>query len=484
MKDDKKVVKAGIGYTIGNYLINGLNFLTIPLFARMLSTSDYGIYNTFVAYQSVLFIFLGLAIHSSYRNARFKYKYKCESKTKYNYETYVSSTMVLILSITIVLFILVNIFKSLAISILGMDILSINLLIIYSLGSAVICCYNTNASLNYQYQSFIKVSLFNAVTNIFVSLILIKFVFVTRGYFGRMIGTSLSIFVITIYVLILFFRKARPAHIKEYLSWGLKYSLPIVPHGISQVILSQFDRIMINRMISSATSGIYSFAYNIFTIIQVTYVSLDTVWSQWFYEQMHKKNFDNIKRISTIYIITMFVFSCGMMLICPEVILILGSVKYKASISCAIPIIAGGYFSFLYLIPAVVEYYYEKTKYIAICTSSAAFINIVLNYIFILKYGYVAAAYTTMFTYFLYFLFHYYLAMKIQGFCLFSTKVISITVVLIVGMVFFSLFYIDNVVVRWGFAFLMVTIFLVFEEMKYGFALAFLKQKRMEKNNG
>lgn len=477
METNKKVVKAGIGYTIGNYLISGLTFLTIPIFARLLSKSDYGIYNTFAAYQSILFIFCGLAIHSSYRNARFKYKYKSESKTKYNFESYVSATMVMILTITLLMFMIVNIFSSMFQSLLGLDILSINLLLVCSSGSAVVYCYNTNASLNYQYQNFVKVSLFNAVSNIVISLLLIKLVFTTKGYFGRMIGSAVPFFLIAIYVMILFFKRAKPTNIKDYLSWGLRYSLPIVPHGISQVVLSQFDRIMIHRMISATTAGVYSFAYNIFTIIQVTYTSLDTVWSQWFYEQMHQKNYENIRKISSIYILAMFVFSCGMMLICPEVILILGSAKYRDSIVCAIPIIAGGYFSYLYLIPAVVEYYHEKTKYIAICTCMAAIINVILNYIFIIRYGYVAAAYTTMFTYFLYFLFHYTFAWRIQGRSLFSTKLIFATIVAINLMVGISLFFINQIIVRWAIAIILALIFIIFEEKKYGFGLAFLKRK-------
>jgi len=30
---NNKIIKAGLGYTIGNYLIKGLSFLTIPIFA-------------------------------------------------------------------------------------------------------------------------------------------------------------------------------------------------------------------------------------------------------------------------------------------------------------------------------------------------------------------------------------------------------------------------------------------------------------------
>ena len=32
-----KVFKAGIGYTIGNVMVKGINFLAIPIFSRLLT---------------------------------------------------------------------------------------------------------------------------------------------------------------------------------------------------------------------------------------------------------------------------------------------------------------------------------------------------------------------------------------------------------------------------------------------------------------
>ena len=69
-KNNNKIIKAGLGYTVGNYLIKGLTFLTVPIFARLLSQNDYGIYNTFVAYESFLYLFIGFALHSSYKIER------------------------------------------------------------------------------------------------------------------------------------------------------------------------------------------------------------------------------------------------------------------------------------------------------------------------------------------------------------------------------------------------------------------------------
>ena len=59
---NKKAVKAGIWYTIGNMLLKGCIFLTLPIFTRLLSTSDFGIYNTYMAYEGLITALLGLGL--------------------------------------------------------------------------------------------------------------------------------------------------------------------------------------------------------------------------------------------------------------------------------------------------------------------------------------------------------------------------------------------------------------------------------------
>ena len=73
---DKKAIKAGVGYTIGNLLIKSVGFLSIPIFTRLLSSTEYGIFNSYLAYESIVFIIIGFALHSSIKNAKYKYKDK------------------------------------------------------------------------------------------------------------------------------------------------------------------------------------------------------------------------------------------------------------------------------------------------------------------------------------------------------------------------------------------------------------------------
>lgn len=452
-----QVIKAGIGYTVGNYCIKGLTFLTIPIFARLLSTSDYGIYNTFVAYEAILYLFIGFALNTSYKNAKLKYGLISEGNSKYNFETYASVTVIFMMAVAIVWLIVANLFFPLLGNDLSLDRISINLLVVYAFGSAVIACFNARASLTYQYKNFLKVAFLNVVGNIGISVILIETIFNKERYMGRIIGTVLPIFILAVVIIGKWIKVTRPRYAKEFLKWGLKFSLPIVPHGISQVILSQFDRIMITNMVGSAQSGVYSFAYNIYSILSVTYTSIDTVWGQWFYDKLGSKNFEAIKKYSSIYMVSMLLFSMSVMLASPELILILGSVKYRDAIYCVIPIIAGGYFAYLYTIPCEIEYYNAKTGFIALGTVSAAVINIVLNYLCILRWGYVAAAYTTLVTYIIYFLFHYLLAWQINGSCAFSNKTVLFCSVSIIAVSFAELQILQNPFLRW----IMVLIFMI-----------------------
>lgn len=469
MSEDSKVIKAGLGYTISNYLLKGLTFLTIPIFSRLMSISDYGIYNTFTAYENFLFIFIGLAIHTSYKNARFKYKLPSEgAKTGKDYNTYVSTTMIMIALNSAIYLLFANVFSKYIGQVLALDRLSINLLIIYSASNAVLMCFNSDVALRYQFQSFLKISALNAISNILLSLLLMMSICSKERYIGRVLGTTIPIFMVALIIVISYMRKAKPKNGKSFLQWGIHYSLPIVPHGISQVILSQFDRIMINKMAGASATGIYSFAYNIYTIINVTINSLDGVWNTWFYERMNENKHDEIKEKSSLYMLGMLAFVSCLLLVSPEIIKIMGPKEYWDARYCAIPVVVGGFFSFLYTLPSCVEYYYEKTKFIALGTISAAVMNIVLNVIFINKYGYVAAAYTTLITYLAYFVFHYLLAWKIQGKCLFDNKTVIFCVTSMLLLNVFAVSFINVVWLRICVACIIFIVALWYEEVKIG----------------
>lgn len=436
-----KVVKASVGYVLGNILLKGITFLSAPIFTRLLSTAEYGDFNTYLSFESIFYILVGLALHSSINNAKYKYAQKLEG--------YVSSIILFLFLSTSVWFLGANLCFPYYQKWWGFDRLTANILIVHCLCSSLLQVYNSYISLNYSYKAYVKISSFYAISNMLLSIVLLLTLFDEQRSLGRIVGTVVPLVLVGIYIVCFFFRKAKPTVSGEYWKFGLVYSLPIVPHGISQVVLSAFDRIMIKDIVGSAEAGIYSFAYTIYSLFKVMTTSLEKVWKPWVYEKMDSKDYESVRKQGNNYAFGMALITSLIILVSPELIKILGDREYWGSTVCVVPVLIGGYFAFLYTLPSVIEYFYSKTKCIAVGTMLAAGLNVLLNYIFIPRYGYIAAAYTTLVTYLLYFLFHSFMARKIHGSSLFQMGVLlgcSIGVVLVGGC---TIIFEQVWIVRW-----------------------------------
>lgn len=411
----KKALRAGLGYTIGNILVKGLTFISIPIFARLLSVADYGLYNTFGSYVTIMTFVVGLTLHTSVRNAKLDFPDRIDA--------FCSSVTIIILLNTALLAVLSVIFAGPLARLLGLEQPYLVVLIIAEgFGLAMITFYNCLLSVDYKYKEYLVLSLLYAVCGLGLSVVLITTVFREQGYLGRILGTLVPAVLMGIYIIARMFRRARPRVNRGFWVYGLKISLPIVPHGLGQLLLAQFDRIMIKRIIGDTEAGLYSFAYNVGMIFQVITNSLDTAWTPWFFEKMEAKDYPSIRRVANGYTAFVSLGAIALMLISPEIVTILGGAKYAPSRYVAIPVVLAMYYSFLYTLPSSIEYYYKKTVLIAIGTLGAAVVNIALNAYFIPRFGYIAAAYTTVVCYLLYYAIHVFFAWKVHGGILYDMK--------------------------------------------------------------
>lgn len=393
-----KAVKAGLGYTIGNIFIKGIGFLTLPLFSRLMTTEEFGIFNVFISYDAILFIIIGLALHSSLRSAKYCFKNQIDRYTSSISLIYVLSCMFLLVVVTI--------FHSPLSKLLDFPTIILYMLVLYSFGSAVLTLYNNRISLDYSYKKYLIVAGINSIGNVAVSLLFVLTIFRHDRALGRILGSSMVILLLAVCLLITLYQKARPQFQKDYWTFAIRYSLPVIPHGISQVLLAQFDRIMIRTIDGNSQAGIYSLAGNIMLILTVITDSISASWSTWFYEQMNQEKSSKIQNAACQLLMLFTIFCVGLIGISPEMIWILGGEAYEPGKYIAIPMIISAFFIFMYNIVVPSEYYTKKTVYIMIGTMIASAINLVTNYIFINQYGYLAAAYTTLFSYICYLVLH------------------------------------------------------------------------------
>ncbi len=441
-KKTASAFSAGIGYTIGNIFIKCINILTLPLFSRLLSPEEFGVYNVFMSYDAILFVIVGLALHSSIQNANLEFKGKIDEYTSSISLIYLLNTLVMLLGVLL--------FGDFLSELLGFRQVVLYMLILYSTGTAVLTLYNSRISLDYAYKNYLLAALFNSLGNVVVSLVLILTVFRQQRDLGRILGTALTLVVLAMVLLLSFYRKAKPKFNKQYWAFGLKYSLPIVPHGISQTLLAQCDRIMIRELVSDAAAGIYSLAGNLKLIMTVITTSISTAWTTWFYKQMDGGDRVAIRK-RAVQICGLFTILCvGLMALSPELIWILGGEEYDLAKFVAIPMVVDAFVLFVYDIVVSGEYYSKKTVYVMLGTVVAAVLNLILNYVFILKYGFIAAAYTTLASYVFFLLMHVLISRKLTGFCILPIKWLALYSGIIGITAAADLLLIGSLWLRWG----------------------------------
>ena len=193
---------------------------------------------------------------------------------------------------------------------------------------------------------------------------------------------------------------------KKYWKYAILFNLPLIPHYLTSIVLNQCDRIMIDKMIGTASAGIYGFAYSIGIIAIFIVDSISHSYTPWMYKNIKNNNVVDIKKYTNI--IGMFIaLGCLVIIfVTPEIVKILGTSDYYDSIWIIPPIAISIYFRFLYGIYSNIEFYFEKKYFISVASIIIALINIITNYYFIKNYGYIAAAYTTLFCFILYSISH------------------------------------------------------------------------------
>lgn len=437
----KNAAIASVWYTLGNILIKGINFISLPIFSRIMTTEEFGIYNVFLSYDAILFVIIGMALHSCVRSANFDFKGKIDE--------FISSISLIYIINLLILSGIVIFIPSLT-TWLDFERKMLLMLVMYAFGSALITLYNNRIAIDYTYKKYIIVAALNSLGNVLLSLFFMTTIYKSEKALGRIVGATSITFLVGVFILFYFYNLAKPKINYYYWKYAISYSWPIIPHGISQVLLSQFDRIMIKQLVGVRAVGLYSLPGSLKMILIVIIESLSTAWNTWLYEALEKKEKKGIQEYAEKLTLIFIIITVGMLSISPEVIHLVGGIAYDESKFVAIPIILDAYVISMYNIVVPVEYYKKKTIFIMLGTMMAGLLNIVTNYIFIKEYGYVAAAYTTLFSYACYLSLHTFIAYKLIGFCVLPIKIMLSGIIIVVSVAAIDLLFINNFVLRWG----------------------------------
>ena len=373
-------------YFTATILINALGIISLPVYTSFLTTAEFGIVEIFNNTIKVLAVLMTFNTHQAVG------RYYFEGKKDWNIflGTSLITTFFVFVVVSIILFIsqrwilyYLNIPQALFYwffpATISLAILAIfSQLFVAKKQSFLV----SKGQVLFSYGRF-----FGAV---------IGLLWVVPLYFGRVIGDV----ILSVFIAAYLFYKIWP-HIKwkinlDHLKYNLKFSLPLIPYSLSGFILNFFDLFMINSS-NNSDAGIYAFAYKIGFLFLGLDQALHNATKPDFYKIMNSGTYelliDQIKSMLKFHAIG----ATFLILFASDIgYLLARNAAYTYSLNI-VPIIVIGYLFFAsYNFYARLLFYSKKTYYISIITLFVAFLNIVLNIIYIPLYGYEAAAYTTL----------------------------------------------------------------------------------------
>lgn len=268
--------------------------------------------------------------------------------------------------------------------------------------------------------------------------------------FFRIIGQIIPMFLIYSVLYLSILKRGKTIVVYEYWKYSIKYNFPLIPHYLSQQILGQSDRIMIQNICGAYYAAFYSLAYQVSMVLNIITSAIDYSFSPWAYRKIRDKEFQELGYIVFIISLFMGLICITFSLFAPEIIYILGGKDYYSAIWIIPPVSMSVLFIMLYSLISTITFYYEKTKLIMFTSCCVAIFNLLLNYIFVRSYGFIAAGYTTLICYMIYFMIHYiimkFICKKYIYFCPFNTKsIILLCMFFVVLSLFCNVLYMNAV---------------------------------------
>ena len=384
-------------------ITNSINYLFITIankfgvisstfiYSYFLTVDDFGKYNLYSSFLWIFGLLLTLNLSTSYG----RYLYEKKPQIDEFFSTLIICVSFIFIFISIVLFFLapyLNLYFS-----LSSDL--IICLIIVNIGMPFDVFYAQKMYKLRNSSELLRYSIVKIICLFSLSFFLIQLL--DQKYLGLIIAEVVISISFAIYILFRLKIKFKFKIDLTHLNYMVKYSLPLLPYMLCSTLLTQSDRIIIGYYFTDYDIGIYSMTYNLGLMMTLVFTSILNFWNPNLFENLNNYNFNYITKDSFFLfhlfalIILIFNFFSGYIfkLLLPAEYLLSVSLIPLAGL-CSLALV-------IWKIWGSVIGYVNKT-YI----SSAIFIigtvlNILLNVIFLPKYGYTFALFSTFVSYLL-----------------------------------------------------------------------------------
>lgn len=418
--------KASMWFLVSAFLQKGIAMLTTPLFTRIMTEEAFGQYSVYNSWLNIVTAIASLNLAAGVYTRGLVVNEDDEA-------VFTSSMLGLSTACIGVVFAVYLLFRELFNTLMDMSTLLMVIMFIEIWAVAVSLFWHNRERVNFRYKKVVVVTAAYVILSSLLSVVAI--LLGDPGSQVELRAGALALVGLVLYtpMFVSLMKRGKTPYSAKYWKYALAFNIPLVPHYLSQIILNQSDRLMIDFICGEEFVAYYSVAYSIAAVMLILNNSISGVMNPWIYKAIKNSEVHKIGKVSYMVLGLIAAANVLVIAIAPELLKILGPDSYQAALWVIPPITASVYFMFLYNLFSSFGYYFKKTNYVMVVSLGGAIFNVVLNYIFINLFGFVAAGYTTLVCYILIAICHYLFMKKVCREYMEGCKVYNIRIILLIG---------------------------------------------------
>lgn len=392
------VAKAPIWYAICSIIQYGISFITLPIFTEIMTTEQYGLFTVYQSWMGIMVIFTTLNLqYGVLNNAMVKYEDRRDE--------FISSMIGLIIVMNLIFFAVFWLLRNWVSQMFGLPICVIVAMFVEMTMTPVFGFWSGKKRFEYRYREVIVFTLILAVISPVVGVLAVMHT-EDKGV-TKIVANVVVIAILYGVLLLIIVARGKKLFVKEFWQYALSFGIPLIPYYLSQMIFNQSDRIMIDKMVGKDKAAIYGVVYGCAMVINFAIASINNAFVPWTYERLKDKNYKKLSQVAMALCAFIGGILIMVMLISPEIISIMAADEYYEGIWTMPSITCSLFFLFVSQLFINVVFYHEKKNYLVWGSVLAAVANIVLNFVLIQIFGYIAAGYTTLIAYIIFALCNY-----------------------------------------------------------------------------
>ena len=399
-----KPAKASFWFIACYVVQRGIQFIGMPIYTRIMSTEEYGVYSVFLSWFNLICVFSSLGIYNGTFN-KAMVKYEDER------DRYISSIQWLTLVVGLAFSVIILAFSNIITEKTGYSLKFQLLMCIHLILFPSLQYWSQKQRFLFEYKKLVAITLVNSVASLAMGVV---FVSISTDKSFALIAVTVGVqAVINGALFVSLQKKGKIFYKREFWFWTTVTALPLIPHYLSEILLGHADRLMIRQMCGASQAGIYNILYQISMVMTIIRTGINGSFTPWLYYSLREEKYKDIHQVTKMITLFMASMTLFFMLIGPEILKIAAPPSYYKAVVGIPAIMIGCFFIYIYVLFLNIEIYFEQNQFVAVASITAAIVNVTLNYFCINEFGYIAAAYTTMVSYMLMAVMHYVFMRKI-----------------------------------------------------------------------